>query len=167
MHLRSNDGLRVAGRSRLCAYPAGTLRDYLDNAKELPTPLYETRSPNLVVSTGKGLVGDLLLDVESVGLTYHAIGTGTTAPAAGDTALDTEAARKLWTSKTRTGSVITYSVFYLASECAFDIKEVGVFGGSTASGIAESGVLFARLLQSYDNSAGLVDLTFEYELSIG
>ncbi len=161
MRLKSSDGLRVAGRMTLRAYPAGS------DPANLPAPLTEIRSPNLVVSAGKVLVADLLLDVEDVGLTYHAIGTGSTAPAAGDTALDTETARKAWTSKGRTGAVLTYTVFYLASECSYSITEVGVFGSATASGTADSGVLFARLLQAYDNSAGLVDLTFEYELTIG
>lgn len=159
MRLKSSDGLRVAGRMTVRATPAGS------NGQG--EPLYEMTTPNLVVDSGLALVGNMLVDTEDVGLTYHAIGTGTATPATGDTALATETARKAWTSKVQVGATLTYTVFYLASECSYNIAEVGVFGSATASASAGSGTLFSRLLQAYDNSAGLVDLTFEYELTIG
>jgi hypothetical protein len=122
---------------------------------------------NLIVTSGKELVGDVLIDVEAVGLTYHAIGTDNTTPTVSDTALNTEASRKLWTSKTRLGNVISFGAFYLASESSFAITECGVFGGSLATATLNTGALFSHYLQSYDNSGGAVDLTFEYELTIG
>ncbi len=167
-NIQSRSAIALQGRSTLRAYPAGTVKDYVDKKILcLPEPLHIDTKNNLVVTVGKELVADLLLDVESVGLTYHAIGTFSGAPTLSNATLGTESARKLWTSKTRTVNVITFTAFYLAAECTFNITEVGVFGGVMASALSDSGVLFSRLLQSYDNSAGLVDLTFEYELTIG
>lgn len=109
----------------------------------------------------------MLIDEESTGLTYHALGTSNTAPAVGDSQLGSEQARKTWTSRSRSGAQIALSVFYLASESTHAIKECGVFGGSTAGAAANSGELFSHYLQTYDNSGGSVDLTFDYLLTIG
>ena len=166
--ITSDDTIKLSGKSTLRAYPAGTVKDYLDKKiDKLPQPVHMDTMKNLVVTVGKELVADLLLDVESVGITYHAIGTFGSGLTLSNATLGTEVGRKLWTSKTRTGPVITFTAFYLASECTYNIAEVGCFGGAMASALSDSGVLFSRLLQSYDNSAGLVDLTFEYELTIG
>jgi len=153
-----NESITLKGRSTLRAYPAGSGFKF---------PVYQNTVHNLVVTAGKELVADLLIDDASTGLTYHAIGTSGTAPAVGDTTLGTEAARKAWTIRSRATNIITLEVFYLASEATFNISEAGVFGGATASTSADSGILFSHYLQAYDNSAGLVDLTFEYTLEIG
>jgi len=122
---------------------------------------------NLVVNVGKYLVGDLMIDVEGSGLGYHEIGTGTNTPAVGDVALQTPSGRKIWTTRSRTGNVIDLSVFYTSSECGYDIKECGVWGGDGATATIGTGSLFSRYLQSYDNTSGAVDLTFDYSLAIG
>ena len=166
--ITSDDTIKLSGRSTLRAYPAGVVKDYVDKKiPTLPEPIFVDARNNLVVTVGKELVCDLLLDVETAGLTYHAIGTFSGTPTLSNASLGTEVERKLWTSKTRTVNVITFTAFYLAAECTYNIAEVGVFGGAMASALSDSGVLFSRLLQSYDNSLGLVDLTFEYELTIG
>jgi len=120
---------------------------------------------NLVVTDGKGLAGDLLIGEVTTGLTYHAIGTGTTTPAVGDTTLTTESNRLAITSKSRAGAVITLSTFFLAAQCTYNIKECGIFGDQ-ATGVADSGTMLCHYLQSYDNSGGSYDLTFDYDLTI-
>ena len=125
----------------------------------------EKKVPNLITTLGKGLVCDNLISVVTSGLHYHAIGTGTTAAAIADIKLETEVTRKEVTSRTRVGNVITLSTFYLAAQATYNIKEVGIFGGG-ATAAADSGTLFSHALLSYDNSAGLYDLTFDYELTI-
>jgi len=154
----TDDTITLKGRSTLRAYPAGS--------GFKGKPIYTDTVNNLVVTTGKGLAADLLLDQETVGLTYHAIGTDNTAPAASDTTLGAEENRKAWTIRSRLGAVLTYEIFYLASESTYAIKECGVFGGASASVTPDSGVMFSHYLQTYDNSAGLVDITFEYVLEI-
>jgi hypothetical protein len=153
-----NNTITLKGRSTLRAYPAGT--------NFQTGPIYEQTVDNLVVTAGKELVAEFLISLASVGLTYHAIGTDSTAPAVGDTSLGAEESRKTWTIKSRSGRVVTYEVFYLAAESNINIAESGTFGGETASATPDSGILFSRYLQPYDNSAGLVDLTFEYNLEV-
>lgn len=130
----------------------------------LVTKLYVN---NLIVTAGKGLIADLLLGDETVGLGYHSIGTGSTTPAITDTTLDTEVARKAFATSSRTGNVFEASVFYTAAESTYNIGECGIFGGSGASLTLDSGTLFSHYLQAYDNSLGNYDLTFDYSLTIG
>lgn len=164
-----------SGKSTLRAWPKGllsnlelvgiplqtVLSEYADRA------VYTNVKQNLIVLSGKVLVAKMLNDEEDGGLTYHAIGTDATAPDAADVLLGTESNRKAWTTRIRTSNVILHTMFYLASECTYDIQECGVFGSAAASASLDTGVLFSRYLQPYDNTAGLVDLTFEYELTLG
>lgn len=172
------DQLTLQGKSTLRAWKAGALRQFMQAFPRIALPwaeklmilhgdilVHEQTVKNLVVLAGKYLVADLLIGTGAAGLSYHAIGTGTTTPVLTDTTLTTEAARKPWVAKTRTGTVITLSVFYLASESTYNIREAGVFGNAATS-TPGSGTLFSHYLQSYDNGAGLVDLTFDYELTI-
>jgi hypothetical protein len=156
--MNEQNAITLKGRSTIRAYPAGS--------NFSGAPIYQQTVNNLVVTAGKSMVAALLVDTETTGLTYHAIGTDATAPALADTTLGTETARKAWTIRSRASSTITLEVFYLAAEATFDIAEAGVFGGSTASATPDSGTLFSHYLQPYDNSAGLVDLTFEYVLEV-
>jgi hypothetical protein len=164
------------GISTVRAWKRGVIESYLNQGLSLKEAMieaersvalvYENTVHNLVVDAGKELAGDLFINQETAGFTYHAIGTGATTPADSDSHLTTEVARKLWIAKTRTANTVYFSQFYLAAECTFNIKEAGVFGGAAASATPGSGRLFCHYLQPYDNSAGLVDLTFEYELEV-
>ena len=51
--------------------------------------------PNLVVTTGKNYVASRMKDATATAMSHIAIGTGSSAAAAGDTTLGTEAARAL------------------------------------------------------------------------
>lgn len=153
----------LKGRSTIRAYPAGSLSDYPDKSIE---PIYEQTVSNLIVTSGKAMIAEALRDGGDIELTYHAIGTSATVPALTDIALGTEAARKAWTTRVRTGTKVLYEVFYLASEATFNIAEAGVFGGPLAGAGAGTGTLFSHYLQPYDNSAGSFDITFEYELEV-
>ena len=128
------------------------------------------KSKNIIVTVGKQFIGDMLIDLDAshdTGLTYCAIGTGTTTPLVTDTTLTTEAARKTITSKSRNGIEITLSTFFTKAESTLNIKEGGIFGHSTASGSADSGKLLAHWLSAFDNSLGNFDITLDYILSIG
>ena len=155
--LQHDNTIQLKGRSTLRAYPAG--------ANFQGVPVYENTVNNLVVTVGKGLAAAALID-QDLGLTFHALGTDATAPTVSDTALGAEQARKAWTIRGRSGPIATLEVFYLASEAAYNIAECGVFGGASSTATPDSGILFSHYLQAYDNSAGLVDLTFEYVLEV-
>ena len=63
---------------------------------------------NLVVTTGKGYVASRMKDATATAMSHMAIGTGSTAAAASDTALGSESARRSLTSTTVSGADITY-----------------------------------------------------------
>ena len=62
---------------------------------------------NLVVTAGKNYVADRMKNNSSV-MSHMAIGSGTTAAAAGNTALGTELGRVALTSSTVSNAVVTY-----------------------------------------------------------
>ena len=125
---------------------------------------------NLIVTVGKQLIGDMLIDVAGydTGITYCAIGTGSAAPAVGNTTLATEAGtRQTITTKSRSGNVISLRTFFAAANCSINIAESGLFGHSTATGTANTGVLFSRSLVAYNNSGGGADITILWTITIG
>ncbi len=137
---------------------------------ELPDQII-LEGPNLRVAIGKNLIGWMLMDASGydTGLTYCAIGTGTTAPADGDVKLGTESKRVAITSKTIDPDTheITFSTFFTAAQSTYSIQEAGIFGHSSASATPDSGVLFAHWLVEFDNSGGEWDVTIDYILTIG
>jgi hypothetical protein len=84
---------------------------------------------------------------------YVAIGTSSTAPTSGDTALGAEVFRKAMTSDAN-GAAAGEGLFtlYLSPQDAIgvNIQEVGWFAGSGASGTTGSGVLVARALFAHN-----------------
>ena len=129
--------------------------------------VYEAAGRNLITDAGLELAAGLLSGDESVGLTVFALGTDGAAPNAGDTALGAEQARLAFVIRSRSATKAEYSVYFPSTACAFHIREAGVFGGSAAdAGTLGSGTLFSRFLVDYDNSAGDVDLTFDYTVEV-
>jgi len=113
------------------------------------------------------MVAALLSGDETQGILVHALGTDGTAPQASDTALGAEQVRLAMTIRSAAGNRAEFSVHYPGPQCAFHIREAGVFGGATADpGVSGSGTLFSRYLVDYDNSAGQVDITFDYVVEI-
>ena len=132
--------------------------------------LAEVENHNIIVTLAKNLIAAMLVDESGydTGLTYCAIGTGTTTPAVGDTTLTTEAGtRQAITKKSRTANVIELRTFFTAANSSISIKEAGIFGHSTASATPDSGVLFCHSLLTYDNSAGGADITIVWTLTVG
>ena len=182
--IAEQDHLSLTGNWRLRAYEKGTvdISEYRQTHDPggrwtfkghliVPRqePVADISGENLIVTVGKQLVGDMMIDVAGydTGLTYHAIGTTATAPVIADTTLTAEAARKAVTAKSRLVNVITYSTFFTAAESTFAILESGIFGHSTASAAADSGILFSHYLVSFDNSGGLYDITMTYVCTLG
>lgn len=97
----------------------------------------------------------------STGITYFAVGTGTTAPLATDTQLGTEVFRKAITSTTISGNQILISTFFLAAEGNFSYTEAGPFGGASATSTANTGTLYAHAPYIYTKTSA-VSLTNDY-----
>lgn len=107
------------------------------------------KAHNLVVDTGLNSIASRLSGTDVPAnkkstITYCAVGTGTNAPAAGDTDLQTENTRKQVSVRSSTDNVARFRTFFNTSEANITIKEIGLFGdGATAT--ADSGTLFCRL----------------------
>src|SRR2546421_1172254 len=100
-------------------------------------------------------------------ITYAALGTSSTAPTTGDTRLGAEVFRKRITSYSNTGATGEVNIWlYVApgEAVGVNIAEVGFFGGSSATGAANSGVLFARGLYSHTKT-NLEGITFPLDLT--
>ena len=88
--------------------------------------------PNLVVTAGKEFVASRMAGVSSNEMSHMAIGTDNTAPAAGNTALGTEAARVSLTSTTVTNADVVYVATFGAGTGTGSIVEAGLFNASSA-----------------------------------
>jgi len=112
----------------------------------------ETREiKNLVVNTGLGHITSRLLGTSSNVMSHMALGSGTTAAAAGDTALQSQlGSRKALTSSTQSGSnneSIVYVATFSAGEATGAVTEAGIFNAST------SGTMLCRTVFSVVNKA--------------
>jgi len=112
----------------------------------------ETREiKNLVVNTGLGHITSRLLGTSSNVMSHMALGSGTTAAAAGDTALESQlGSRKALTSSTQSGSnneSVVYVATFSAGESTGAVTEAGIFNAST------SGTMLCRTVFSVVNKA--------------
>ena len=126
---------------------------------------------NLITTAGRVLLTRMLAEEAGwdTGITYLGIGTGATAPAITDTILTTETKRKaVATPVYRVTNRLQFKAYFPAADCNVFVKEVGLFGHSTATATINTGELFNHALLSKDNSGGSpVDLTFYLVVTIG
>lgn len=98
---------------------------------------------------------------------YIAVGSDATDPAIGDTTLGTEVARKAAGSTSFSGAVASIAVFFAATEATGTHREFGLFGNgnaATASGAADSGVLFSHVAANV-TVAATETLTITFQLT--
>lgn len=103
---------------------------------------------NMVLTAGKNALADRLIGTTTNNrgiITYCGLGTGITAPVAGNTDLETELFRKLISTRSVVGNIATFQTFFTATEVVGTLTEAGLFGDD-ASGTANSGTLFCRTL---------------------
>lgn len=102
---------------------------------------------NLLPTVGRALIaahlGTSSPSPSSLLVNYSAVGTGTNAPANGNTTLQTETARTVVASRTSSSNIAYISGFYGATDVSGALKEAGLFIGATAT--ANSGTLFSRV----------------------
>ena len=89
---------------------------------------------NLVVTAGLGFIASRMKDTTDTAMSHMAIGTGSTAAAAGNTTLGTESARVALTSTTVTAAAVAYVATFPAGTPASltAITEAGIFNASSA-----------------------------------
>ena len=86
---------------------------------------------NLVVTAGKGYVASRMKDATATAMSHMAIGTGTTAAAASQTALVSESARVALTSTTVSGADVTYVATFPAGTGTAAITEAAILNASS------------------------------------
>jgi hypothetical protein len=86
--------------------------------------------PNLVVTTGKTFIAARMVGTPTA-MSHMAIGSGTTDPAVGDTALQTELGRVSLTSSASAGAVVTYVASFGAGTGTGAVTEAGILNASS------------------------------------
>ena len=120
----------------------------------------ETVVPNLVVTAGKNLIASRLKDTTDGAMSHMAIGTGTTAAAAGDTTLGTEAGRVALTSTTVTNNAVAYVATFGAGTGTGAITEAGLFNANSA------GTMLCRTVFSVINKGAADTLGITWTVTV-
>lgn len=95
----------------------------------------ERSIPNLVVSAGKTFIAASMLKTTTntpIAMTHMAVGSSSTAPAAGDTALGGELGRVALASATSAANVVTYTATFPAATGTGALVEAGIFNDASA-----------------------------------
>lgn len=117
--------------------------------------------PNLVTTVGMNLIASFLSGAAPAGMTHFAIGTGSTAASAGDTALVTEVWRAEITRFESDPAALTVS-YYLSSTAlnGQTLREIGLFNASVL------GTLYARhVLAASIAKTSSIAVAFGWELT--
>ena len=88
--------------------------------------------PNLVVTVGKQFIASRMVGTAANVMSHMAIGSSSTAPANGDTALGGELGRVALTSGTAAGVVATYVATFPAGTGTGAVVEAGIFNASSS-----------------------------------
>lgn len=115
--------------------------------------------PNLVVTAGKNYVADRIKNNSTV-MSHMAIGTGTAAAAAGNTALGSESARTALTSTTVTDNEIVYVDTFAAGTGTGAITEAGIFNASSG------GTMLCRTVFSVVNKGASDAMTITWTVTV-
>lgn len=115
-----NEQLKLKGRVAM------VLRDKDGNIKN------EQEINNLVVDSGLDFIASRMKDTTDAAMSHMAIGSGTTAAAAGDTTLGTELGRVALTSTTVTNNEVAYVATFAAGTGTGAVTEAGLFNASSA-----------------------------------
>ena len=138
-----NDGLKMKGRLTIA------LNDEVIQEVD-----------NLVVTTGKNYVASRIKDASATAMTHMAIGTGSTAAAASDTALGSEAARTTLTSTTVSTNTVVYVDSFGAGIGTGAITEAGLFNASSG------GTMFCRTVFSVVNKGADDSMTITWTITV-
>lgn len=143
-----NDSIKLVGQLKLTlTRPSGHVK-------------HEVIVPNLVVTTGKNFIASRIKDASATAMTHMAIGTGSTAAAAGNTALGSEAGRVALTSTTVTDNAVAYVATFAAGTGTGAITEAGLLNASS------SGTLLCRTVFSVINKASADTLGITWTVTV-
>tara|TARA_B110000858_G_scaffold77461_1_gene89742 strand:- start:363 stop:788 length:426 start_codon:yes stop_codon:yes gene_type:complete len=115
---------------------------------------------NIVVTTGKGYVASRMKDATATAMSHMGIGTGSTAAAAGDTALGSQSVRSALTTTTVNTNEVTYVATFSAGSGTGAITEAGIFNASS------SGTMLCRTVFSVVNKGASDSMTITWTVTV-
>lgn len=147
-----NDSLKANGVLQL------TLLDATGNVKE-------QHEHNLVVNTGLAYIASRIKDSTATAMTHMAIGSGSTAAAAADSALGSQLARVTLDSTslvttTATNDSVQYVATFGAGTGTGAVTEAGIFNAGTG------GVLLCRTVFAVINKGALDTLVITWKVTV-
>tara|TARA_B100000242_G_scaffold123114_1_gene86560 strand:- start:1630 stop:2067 length:438 start_codon:yes stop_codon:yes gene_type:complete len=120
--------------------------------------------PNIVTTAGKGFVASSMVKTSNspAAMTHMEVGTGTTNPAAGDTALESavSGSRTALTSSNVTGAAIAYLCTFGAGTGTGALTEAGIFNASSG------GTMLCRTEFSVINKGASDSMTVTWTVTV-
>ena len=138
-----NDGLKLTGKLKI-ALNGETVQEI----------------DNLVVTDGKEYVASRIKDASATAMSHMAIGSGSTAAAAGNSALGSELGRVALTSTAVSGAVVTYTATFAAGTGTGAVTEAGILNASS------SGTLLCRTVFSVVNKGASDSMTITWTVTV-
>jgi len=143
-----NEGLKLRGDVAL------VLRDKDGNVKD------ERNIKNLIVDSGLNFICDRMKDDETA-MTHMALGSGSTAAAAGDTSLGSQlGSREALDSDTVSSNTITYVASFEAGDATGAVTEAGIFNA------ASGGTMLCRTVFSVVNKGADDSLSVTWTITL-
>tara|TARA_A100000172_G_scaffold5342_1_gene3119 strand:+ start:290 stop:715 length:426 start_codon:yes stop_codon:yes gene_type:complete len=115
---------------------------------------------NLVVTAGKGYVASRIKDASATAMSHMAIGSGSTAAAAGNTALGSELGRVSLTSTSVSNAIVTYVATFAAGTGTGAVTEAGLLNASS------SGTMLCRTVFSVVNKGSADSMTITWTVTV-
>jgi len=118
---------------------------------------------NLVVTDGKEFVASSMIKTTSnspAAMTHMGIGSGSTAAAAGNSALESQLGRVALTSGTVSGAIVTYVATFPAGTGTGAVTEAGILNASS------SGDLLCRTVFSVVNKGASDSMTITWTVTV-
>ena len=118
---------------------------------------------NLVVTDGKEFVASSMIKTTSnspAAMSHMAIGSGSTAAAAGNSALGSELGRVALTSTAVSNAIVTYTATFAAGTGTGAVTEAGILNASS------SGTLLCRTVFSVVNKGASDSMTITWTVTV-
>ena len=115
---------------------------------------------NLVVTAGKSYVASRMKDATATAMSHMAIGSGSTAAAASDTALGNQLGRVSLTSTTVSNAVVTYVASFPAGTGTGAVTEAAILNASSG------GTMLCRTVFSVVNKGAQDSMTVTWTVTV-
>ena len=115
---------------------------------------------NLVVDTGLAYIASRMKDASATAMSHMAIGSGSTAAAASDTALGSELGRVSLTSTTVSSAVVTYVATFAAGTGTGAVTEAALLNASSG------GTMLCRTVFSVVNKGSADSMTITWTVTV-